>query len=621
MSWQAAVLAILALVILAGFAWFERSRPSARIVAAVAALAALGVAGRVVLAPIPNVVATTDVALLAGYTLGGGPGFAVGALSGLISNFWLGQGPWTPWQMAGWGLVGIGGALLARFAGAELNRWKLAAVAGLAGLAYGALLDLSVMVSYGGEQSLDRYLALSARGIPFNVAHALGNATLMVIAGPALIRLLDRYRDRFRVRWSDVPLRAAAAIAAALCLALPLLAPGSANAAGGADAARWLEGAQGTDGGFATEPGGSSSAGMTGWAMLGLEAAGINPLDVSRGGRTPVDYLRSVAGELDSTADLERTILALSGAGVDPRAFAGTDLVAELRSRQGSDGSYEKQVNLTAFAVLAQRAAGVDGFSFGKPTAWLRKAQNEDGGWGSTDGAESEPDSTGAVLQALTVAPGGGSELEQGVRWLKRAQRKDGGWSLTRGAASNSQSTAWAIQGLVAAGSGADSAAFGYLASRQSSDGHYAYSGGSDQTPVWVTAQAITGVERRPFPIAAVPRDAPARRGDGRDREGSGGAAGAAGERSGDDRDPRIGKRKANAAGAGGKRSGGGGGRGGSTDDVAVSEPGEAPTAIEAAQASASSSPVPATEILLGGLGALGLLLGLGYLRFRRKLS
>ena len=110
MSWQAAALVILALAIVAGFAWFERSRPSARIVAAVAALAALAVAGRVALAPIPNLVATTDVALLAGYTLGGGPGFAVGAIAGLVSNFWLGQGPWTPWQMAGWGMVGVGGA-------------------------------------------------------------------------------------------------------------------------------------------------------------------------------------------------------------------------------------------------------------------------------------------------------------------------------------------------------------------------------------------------------------------------------------------------------------------------------------------------------------------------------
>ena len=107
MSWQLSVLALLALVLVAGGVWFERSRPSARILAAVAALAALGVAGRVLLAPLPNVVGTTDVALLAGYALGGPAGFAVGALSALVSNFWLGQGPWTPWQMAGWGMVGV----------------------------------------------------------------------------------------------------------------------------------------------------------------------------------------------------------------------------------------------------------------------------------------------------------------------------------------------------------------------------------------------------------------------------------------------------------------------------------------------------------------------------------
>ncbi len=113
MSWQVASFVVLGLVIVGGFAWFERSRPPARLVGLVAALAALAVAGRVLLAPIPNVVATTDIVLFTGYAIGGAPGFAVGALSALISNFWLGQGPWTPWQMAGWGLVGLGGAGLA----------------------------------------------------------------------------------------------------------------------------------------------------------------------------------------------------------------------------------------------------------------------------------------------------------------------------------------------------------------------------------------------------------------------------------------------------------------------------------------------------------------------------
>ena len=196
MSWQVASFVVLGLVIVGGFAWFERSRPPARLVGLVAALAALAVAGRVLLAPIPNVVATTDIVLFTGYAVGGAPGFAVGALSALISNFWLGQGPWTPWQMAGWGLVGLGGAGLAFVTGRRLGRVGLAVACGVAGLAYGALLDFSVMATYGGEQSLDRYLALSARGIPFNITHAVGNVTLALIAGPALVRMLTRFRSQ-----------------------------------------------------------------------------------------------------------------------------------------------------------------------------------------------------------------------------------------------------------------------------------------------------------------------------------------------------------------------------------------------------------------------------------------
>ena len=144
---------------------------------------------------------TTDIILIAGYALGGGPGFAVGALTALVCNFWLGQGPWTPWQMAGWGMAGVMGARSPRSAGARLGRLPLARLCAFAGLAYGALLDFSLMVTYGGEQSLDRYLALSARGLPFNIAHAAGNFALALVAGPAMVRMLRRYRSRFEFAW------------------------------------------------------------------------------------------------------------------------------------------------------------------------------------------------------------------------------------------------------------------------------------------------------------------------------------------------------------------------------------------------------------------------------------
>jgi hypothetical protein len=68
------------------------------------------------------------------------------------------------------------------------------------------------------------------------------------------------------------------------------------------------------------------------------------------------------------------------------------------------------------------------------------------------------------------------------------------------------------VQGLVAAGTNPESMRKGgtplsYLAARQAPDGHYRYSAGSDQTPVWVTSQALLAVNRRAFPIAAVRRD------------------------------------------------------------------------------------------------------------------
>jgi energy-coupling factor transport system substrate-specific component len=522
MSWQVASFAVLALVIVGGFAWFERSRPPARLIGLVAALAALAVAGRLLLAPIPNVVATTDIVLFTGYAIGGAAGFAVGALAALISNFWLGQGPWTPWQMAGWGLVGLGGAWLAVVTRRRLGRVGLAVACGVAGLAYGALLDLSVMTTYGGEQSLDRYLALSARGIPFNVAHAVGNVTLALIAGPALVRMLTRFRSRTEFTWRDSPpsaapaapprargRHAAAAVAAALLVAGSLLAAAKpAQAAGVRDAAAWLAKTQNADGGFGASPSDASSPEITGWVMLGLEAAGRNPLDVRKGGRSPVGYLTKNVGQIDGTGDLERTILALRGAGVSARDFAGRDLVKKLVQRQAGDGSFEGQVNLTAFGILALDAVGESPSSVNAAAKWLRARQNADGGWGFQPGASSDPDSTGAVLQALAAAGSGG--IGDGVKYLRAAQESDGGWSLVETGASNSQSTAWAIQGLLAAGvdpagvkeNGRNGIQF--LAARQAGDGHYEYSKASNQTPVWVTGQAILAVASKTFPLAPV---------------------------------------------------------------------------------------------------------------------
>ncbi len=498
MSWQLVSFAILGAVLLGGFAWYERSRPPSQVVALVAALAALAIAGRIAFAAFPNVKPTTDIVVFAGYALGPAPGFAVGALAGLVSNFWFGQGPWTPWQMVGWGLCGVLGAALALGA-RNAGRLALAATCGFAGIAYGVLLNFSIMATYGGDLSIQRFLVLETRAIPFDAAHAIGNVAFALLAGPAMVRMLTRFRERFQ--W-----RSPAVVTALLvALVLPAVIPAPARAAG-AGATTWLESVQNADGGFGTSPGSASSAAITGWAMLGLEAAGSNPLDVARGGRTPVDFLRSNLDQLTSAGDLSRTILALEGAGLDPRDFGGRNLVSALEKRRASNGSYVGWPGSTAYAVIALRAAGATG-SLQKSLSWLGNVQNGDGGWGDVPGQPSNADVTGAVMQAMPSS----QAAANGLTYLRRHQRSSGGFAGGGGEV-NSQSTSWAAQGMIAFGvdpaevESGGSSALDYLAARQAADGHYSYSASSDQTPVWVTAEVLVAASGDSLPVPPPPR-------------------------------------------------------------------------------------------------------------------
>lgn len=507
MSWGLASLAGLGAALAAGFAWYERSRPSARLLAVVATLAALAILGRVAFAPVPNVKPTTDIVLIAGYTLGGAPGFAVGAVTALGSNLFFGQGPWTPWQMAAWGLVGVLGAALAAASGRRLGRLPLALACAVAGLGYGAILDLSTWTTYTGEHSLREYLTISATSLPFNLAHALGNLLFFVAFGPALIRAVERCRARLEVRWEPA-VAAAVALAAALGAAA---APPPAQAAGGTPAARaaaYLQGARNADGGWGGAPGQASNGLHTAWAVYALAASG-SPPDARA-------VLLARLGRSRNLGDIERTILALRAGGADPRAADGRDLVAELRARQKRSGTFGGYVSYTSYAILALRAAG-ERRGVDAAARWLARQRNRDGGFNVyRRGGPSNADDTAGAIEALVAAGRRRTKtVRRAARYLRRAQRGDGGYGLARGAPTNAQSTAFAVLGLRAAG--ADPARvrrrgrspLAYLRRLQRPDGSVRYSRTSGQTPVWVTAQALLAFEERPLPVR--PREPPAR--------------------------------------------------------------------------------------------------------------
>lgn len=517
MTWEVASFLIIGAVILAGFGWYERSRPPAQVVALVAALAALAIAGRIAFAAFPNVKPTTDIVIFAGYALGGAPGFAVGALAALVSNFWFGQGPWTPWQMAGWGLCGVLGAALA-LGTRNAGRLVLAGTCAFAGILYGALMNFSLMATYGGDLSLRHFLVLEARAVPFEVAHVLGNVVLALVAGPAMVRMLVRFRERFEWerrgqaepapprRWR--PLRSGGVAAILLALALVALAPSAAQASSVTRAADWLAAQQRPSGGFGADTGHEAGAEMTSWAMLGLAAAGRNPYDVTMGGKSPVDFLRSHISQVEDAGDIARTILALEAAGADPRDFAGENFVTRLLSLRRQSGSYQGWPATSAYAVLALRAA--DAEDAARWTAeWLRKVQGKDGGWGNEPGLESTAEITGAVLQVLSP---GSEASDRALAYLRKEKRPNGGFAPGKSLTANTQATSWVVEGLLAvgkdpAGFGSGKSSFTYMRELQAEDGYFLQAPGTDVSRVWVTADVLISLSGHHLPIAAPPRE------------------------------------------------------------------------------------------------------------------
>jgi len=170
---------------------------SAQELSLVAALAALATASRVLFASLPNVKPVTFIVLVSGVALGPGPGFMVGATSALVSNLFFGQGPWTPWQMLGWGLVGAVGGLLGR-KGRRPGRWELVLFGGLLALAFDWLVTLWTFLAFTAR-TWPALLALYAQGLPFDLAHVTATCLFAGLFGVKAVTIVARFRARTRV--------------------------------------------------------------------------------------------------------------------------------------------------------------------------------------------------------------------------------------------------------------------------------------------------------------------------------------------------------------------------------------------------------------------------------------
>lgn len=186
------------LVALLAFYWgLESGEVSAKFIAIVAVLGAVAGLGRIPLAGIPNVQPTTFIVIVSGFVLGPRTGFLVGSTAALTSNFFLGQGPWTPWQMVAWGLGGVVGGMI----GGVLPRLgKGLLVVNFAwGYIFGWIMDLWVWTAFVSPLDWRSFVSTCVASVWFDTFHAVGNIIFFLVFGSSLIKILRRFRRKLSV--------------------------------------------------------------------------------------------------------------------------------------------------------------------------------------------------------------------------------------------------------------------------------------------------------------------------------------------------------------------------------------------------------------------------------------
>lgn len=226
---------VVTLVLALFFLGYDRSRPALRQIVPTLVLAALAAAGRILFAPVPDFKPLSAIAIIAGATLGPCNGFMVGSLAALTSNFFFGQGMWSPWQMYAWGLIGYLGGFLADvgflpdvfvahgpgFQGSDGpespdahagNRAALIACSKrtrlvrlgtlglLSGLLYGAILNAYGVLGFVRPLTVAGAVAYVAASLPFDIVHGVATAVFLIVLYRPWTRRIKRVVRKFDLR-------------------------------------------------------------------------------------------------------------------------------------------------------------------------------------------------------------------------------------------------------------------------------------------------------------------------------------------------------------------------------------------------------------------------------------
>ena len=172
---------------------FEKRKTGGRRMVIVSVMTALCIVGRF----IPLFKPVTALTIITAMYLGGEAGFLVGALAAALSNFYFGQGPWTPFQMLAWGFIGLIAGWMAD--PLKAHRWLLLAYGVLAGAAYSLIMDVWNVLWYAGSLDWSLYAASVATALPHTILYAASNLAFLYFLARPFGEKMERVKLKYGV--------------------------------------------------------------------------------------------------------------------------------------------------------------------------------------------------------------------------------------------------------------------------------------------------------------------------------------------------------------------------------------------------------------------------------------
>lgn len=188
------------MVLFLSYFYFEKNAMGTKEIALIATLSTFAAVARAVFAAFPNIKPTTFLVALSGLVFGPYEGFLVGSTAGFISNIFLGQGPWTPWQMFSWGLVGAISGILGKRK-KEFSAEAFSVICFFYGLLFNWIMNLWHVLGFVKPLNLQTIVAAYLTGITFDIMHAAGNFIFCIIFYDNFFKVLKRFKRRLEVTY------------------------------------------------------------------------------------------------------------------------------------------------------------------------------------------------------------------------------------------------------------------------------------------------------------------------------------------------------------------------------------------------------------------------------------